>query len=377
MQLRPTNHSRGFTIIYGSIVIVAMFAMVSLSVDWGRVQTAKSELQDAADAASRYAVSGITDSSYLTKAQQAAAQNNVDGSSLTLTSADVDVGTWNYTTRAFAVSASNQNAVRVVGRRTAARGNAVPLVFARIIGRQNCDVTATSIATLDVLPYSMVALNSLSMSNASTIKRTAAEAAGGTVIVASNGAWSLGGTSSIAGDVLYRGTPPTGNITGNKDAMTANIAYPNVTAPGTAQYVGNINYSSGSYSVHDDYLVDGCTVSGTFTISLTADTNMYCTGNVSFGGNTQVITNGYKFTIYMTGASGTIAFTNNFPVNIVIYGPNATMTVNSTGKITGSFVAKSLVMTNGTIEYTSTLPIPILPTGGGSPSATGGVSTVK
>ena len=377
MLLRSKTHSRGFTIVYGSIVIIAMFAMVSLSVDWGRVQTAKSEIQDAADAASRYAVIGISDNTYLTKAQAAAAQNNVDGSSLALTAADVDVGTWDYSLRTFSVGGSNRNAIRVVGRRTTSRGNAVPLVFARIIGRQFCDVTATSIATKDLLPYSVVALNGVTMANSSTIQRIASEAASGSVIVASNGAWSLGGSTLIAGDTLYRTTAPSGGtISGSKTAMSSNIAYSNVTTPGTAMSVGAVNYSSGTYNVGGDYSCTACTVSGTFTINLTADTNMYCSGNVSFGGNVNVITNGFKFTIYMTGAAGTIAMTNNLPVSVVIYGPNATMTVNSPGKITGSFVAKTLNMTAGTIEYTSALPIPILPTGGGS-AAVSSVVTVK
>lgn len=41
-----------------------------------------------------------------------------------------------------------------------------------------------------------------------------------------------------------------------------------------------------------------------------------------------------------------------------IYGPNASMAVNATGKITGSFVVKSLAISSGTIKYTSTRPIP-------------------
>ena len=376
---RKQFRRRGVVVIYASVFFVAIIAVVSLAVDWGRVQMVKTELQDAADAAARYAVTGIRDNTALARAQAVALQNKADGTALVLTSADVEVGTWSDTTRVFTVGGSNQNAVRVTARRTTARGNPVPLVFAKAIGRSTCDVTAVSVANQDVLPYSMVALNGVTMSGVSTIQRKATEALGGnSVIVASNGAWSLGTTSIIAGDTLYRTTAPGGGIiSGTKTAMSTDIVYSVVATPGGTSPLGAVSYTSGTMSnISGAYNCTTVNLGGTFNFSLNGDLTLYCSGNVAFGGNCNVVTNGYKFTIYMTNAS-TITFTNNLPVNVVVYGPTSPMTVNALGKITGSFVAKSLTMTTGTIEYTSALPIPVASSGGAGATVTGGVSTVK
>ena len=362
------------------MMIYAMFAMIllmgftSLAVDWGRVETAKTELQNATDAAARYASTGLNDSTYATKAINAAANNYVDGSPLVLTSGDVTAGTWNSVTRAFTPGGSTMNAVRVKGHRTAAGGNAVPLLFARAIGRSTCDINTTSIATQAVLPYSMVALNSIAMTGTSTIARASSES--GSVIVASNGSWSMSGAASITGDVLYRTTAPTGTVTGSATYMSADIAYPVVTTPGGTTNYGAVVLSSGSMPIAGNYAVTQCTITGTASFTLTGDTNLYCSGSCTFSSNANITTNGYKFTIYMTNAS-TITLNNNLPLNLIIYGPTCTMSMSGSGLVTGSFVCKTLTMSNCNLRYSASLPIPVTPTGGGSATVAGGVSMLK
>jgi hypothetical protein len=127
-------------------------AFLSFAVDWGHVQLVKTELQRAADAAARYGAAGLEQSPghARSNAIAAAADNTADGSAVTIQNSDVEFGSWNASTQTFTVlppGSSSVNAVRVTARRTSSAGNAVPLMFARVIGRNSQDVTAVSIAS--------------------------------------------------------------------------------------------------------------------------------------------------------------------------------------------------------------------------------------
>src|SRR4051794_10402404 len=152
---------RGVAIFYSFFAVVAVIAFISLAVDFGRVQLAKTELRRAADAAARYACSGISDGTAITKAISAAGQNNVDGAALVLQDADVRVGTWSAGT--FTSGGTSPNAVRIKAERSAARGNPVPLLFGQIIGRGTCDVRVTAIAIQPPVPFGVVGLDFISM----------------------------------------------------------------------------------------------------------------------------------------------------------------------------------------------------------------------
>src|SRR3954462_2635270 len=90
---RPARRRRGtraaFSLVWGIVCMVALLAFTSLAVDLGRVQVAKTELRRAADAAARYAVTGIRDNTVNAKAVAAAADNTVDGAPLVLQNGDV------------------------------------------------------------------------------------------------------------------------------------------------------------------------------------------------------------------------------------------------------------------------------------------------
>ena len=149
--LEKPQRPRAFVIIYAPLMLLAMFAFASLAVDWGRVQLTKTELGRAADAAARAGVSqlpnGVT--AVETAVTNFAAKNTADSSNVVIdTTQDIDFGTWDSTAKTFTVlTGSNRtyaNALRVTARRTAARGNAVPLVFAQAIGMATFDVQAAS-----------------------------------------------------------------------------------------------------------------------------------------------------------------------------------------------------------------------------------------
>ncbi|MBC8106639.1 MAG: hypothetical protein H7Z14_08625 [Anaerolineae bacterium] len=143
----------GISLIYAMVAMVVLVGFVSLAVDLGRVQLAKTELQQATDAAARYAGGGMWQSVATVKSRVATAglENMVDGKPLVIDpAADLEFGTWNAATKTFTVlvgsAQTGATAVRVTGRRSASRGTAVPTFFGKLLGRNTIDMKATAIA---------------------------------------------------------------------------------------------------------------------------------------------------------------------------------------------------------------------------------------
>jgi len=144
------------------VILLALTAIASLAVDFGRVQVVKTQLRAAADAAALAAAHDMTvngTSSARNTAVFYAKANNADGTPVILDRTnDIEFGWWDTATRKFTVRNTSDttqlNAVHVLTHRIAARKTAVPLTFASIIGQANCDVNAESIvmvtAALDV-----------------------------------------------------------------------------------------------------------------------------------------------------------------------------------------------------------------------------------
>jgi hypothetical protein len=158
--------SRGFSAIYFMVAVVALGAFSSLAVDLGRLQLAKTELRQAADAAARYGATGLTDGSWQQRAIDAAGQNKVDGSSLLLVNQDVSRGNWNAKAiPQFSPSRKPLNAVQVSAQRTTANGKPIRLMFASMIGMGSCDARAVSIAKVSPLLSGFIGLDGFTVKN--------------------------------------------------------------------------------------------------------------------------------------------------------------------------------------------------------------------
>jgi hypothetical protein len=137
-------------VIYVLVAMTAMVAFASLGVDVARVQLAKTELRRAADAAARHAAMTMPKGSAAVRsaAVAAAGDNKADGVAVVLATSDVQWGKWDPVARMFTKTAfSAATAVEVTAERSVARGNAVPLMFARLLGRGTCDVKARAVCT--------------------------------------------------------------------------------------------------------------------------------------------------------------------------------------------------------------------------------------
>src|SRR5690348_6390507 len=103
---RGRRGARGTAFPYLVVVFVCLVAFCSLGVEVGRVLAARGELQLAADAAARYAVTGLSDGYVAARdrALAAAAENMADGAAVVLDPAsDVEFGTWDPYARTFTV----------------------------------------------------------------------------------------------------------------------------------------------------------------------------------------------------------------------------------------------------------------------------------
>ncbi|HVT89059.1 MAG TPA: pilus assembly protein TadG-related protein [Tepidisphaeraceae bacterium] len=143
---------RGSALLYLAIGLFVLLGLISLGVDVGHAQLAKSELRATLDAATLAGCSGlgVSPAEARKRAKDIALANKVDGRQLVLLDSDIQLGTWDSSTRQFsALSASNEslaNSMRIVLKLTKARGNAVQLTFAGMFGVNSIELSATSTA---------------------------------------------------------------------------------------------------------------------------------------------------------------------------------------------------------------------------------------
>ncbi|MGC4030215.1 MAG: pilus assembly protein TadG-related protein [Tepidisphaeraceae bacterium] len=129
--------------VYALMIFTALGGIVSLAVDYGHVQLVKTELQRAADAAARAALtdlpSGVTTAR--NTAVTVAGTNTADSTAVALnTSSDIEFGTWDIPTRTFTVSAvgseASANAIRITARSHGGPGECGFAVFRATRGDQ-------------------------------------------------------------------------------------------------------------------------------------------------------------------------------------------------------------------------------------------------
>ncbi|MDB5295784.1 MAG: hypothetical protein JWO31_1767 [Phycisphaerales bacterium] len=151
----PRRRPRGVTLIYATVILLVLTGACSLAVDLGRVQLVKTELQRCADATARgylayQLASGTSYANSMGPALYATANNPVDGGSGVAPTVTVVWGTWTAATKTFTPVVGTPLAVKVTASRKAADGNAVPLIWGRLIGRFAQDVTTSAVAVSTV-----------------------------------------------------------------------------------------------------------------------------------------------------------------------------------------------------------------------------------
>jgi Flp pilus assembly protein TadG len=149
---RGLKRRRGVGLVYGAVSLVIITALCSLAVDLGAAQLAKTQLQRAADATAHDYIQlyNKNDRAYADQYGPSSynpANNPVNLSSGAQPTYNVVWGWWDPATKTFSTSDNGGNvAVKVIASCSKANGNAVPLLFASVLGVRSVDITATSIA---------------------------------------------------------------------------------------------------------------------------------------------------------------------------------------------------------------------------------------
>lgn len=383
-EKRHVPARRGSILIYSVIAMTAMLALTSLAVDYGSVQVVKTQLMAAVDASARAGAHSLAIGNTAAQAQAAAiaaaGSNTANSTAVALTMSDVLVGNWDSTAGTFAANTTPYNAVQVNAALTAAKGTAVKLWFARIVGRNTCDVHASAAATYKPSGYGIVGLNFITMggNTSDSYWNTTGATGGQRGSIASNGNITLSGSSYINGDAhpgVGMNVNAPSKVSGSTTRLTSPLVYPNGDAGSSATTNDNTQITTtfrtgpnqqdlvlkandvctapgGTYYFHDVNL------SGGSTLSFTGPATLYVWHNLTMGGNTSTASNlpGNLHIICCpsTGgaAPGPISLSGTSALYADIYAPQSPITMSGTGDLYGSLVGLSINMTGtSTIHY--------------------------
>jgi len=351
------------------VAMTALCAFVSLGVDLGRVQVAKTELQRAADAAARYAVTGLSRSrsAAITRAIAAAGENQVDTTHAILRNSDVEVGNWGGSPATFTRGGTPQNAVRVTARRTAARGNAIPLLFAQVLGLTHCDVSASAIAVINTgSGTGFIGLRQFNAGNNALVASfdPALGAPGGSNrfsngTAASNRRLRIGNRSNVHGVTAVgpTGSARLGNnvvISGGQVRLSSNMTYPSTERPttGSTGSIGlannqDLTLGAGVYNYSQITTGNNC------TITFTGRATVYLTGPLRMGNNCEVYSQNNDpetLDIRVVGA-GSLHFGNSPDIFAKVYAPHSRFVAGNNALVAGSIVADRIDFGNSPDLY--------------------------
>jgi hypothetical protein len=391
--MRRANR-RGITLVYITAIMVVLVGFISLSVDYGRVQMAASQLRTAADGAALAGGQFVKTSH--DDAKSAALE--VAESNICITTAvdldedqDIFVGKWNYYTRQFTASANSTdhaNAIKVLAHRTTARGNPINLVFGKAIGFSSWDVTAGAVAASmgGTANLGIVGIDSLTMTG--TTQTDSYNSTSGSYNAAnhlhngdvySNGLISASGTVDIDGSIH---TGPSGDnsigsnvtVSGDQYPVPDALSYPPVNA---APYATNNDNSvlptsptnkpiydtatkdfnlgantdftlpsSTSAASPKIYYFRNFTISGTSTLHISGYVTIYITGNIDIAGNCGDPANSPPHVTFNVAGTGTVSLAGNGTQTKATYGtiyaPQATVNLKGNHNLYGAVIGKTL-----------------------------------
>jgi Flp pilus assembly protein TadG len=155
-NIKGRTNRPGATLVYVMMLMAVLLGFCSLAVDLSRVETAKTELQRAADAAAMAGAAALQSGASATAIKTEVAlmaDQPVDGVTFSLnTTTDVQFLNWTSASATPTVESgtTGANAIRVYCRRTTSESDPITLLFGEALGVQSASVWASSVAYIDV-----------------------------------------------------------------------------------------------------------------------------------------------------------------------------------------------------------------------------------
>jgi Flp pilus assembly protein TadG len=161
----------GAIAILAAVCMVIVVAFLAITIDFGHINVAESEMQNAVDAG---ALSGaralaLSRNDAILQAKAWAGRNSASNQSVDVRDADVEIGVWDKATAKFTALPANSdtspNAVKVTALRSPSRGNALPLFLGHVLGKSNAEVRVSAVASMtsgscgDIIAVNRIYLN--------------------------------------------------------------------------------------------------------------------------------------------------------------------------------------------------------------------------
>ena len=161
----------GAIAIMAAVCLVIVVAFLAFTIDFGHINVAESEMQNAADAGALSGVRALASSrnDAILQAKAWAGRNIASNRSVQVQDTDVEIGVWDKETAMFtalpADSKTSPNAVKVTALRSQSRKNALPLFLGHILGKSSTEIRVSAVASVtsgscgDIIAINRIYLN--------------------------------------------------------------------------------------------------------------------------------------------------------------------------------------------------------------------------
>ena len=289
------------------------------------------------------------------------------------------VGTWNATASTFTPGGTAPNAVRIHGRRSAATGNAIPLILGQLVGRPSHDILASA-TTRGAAGSGMEIFGINKLSGGSPTQRVS-----GNVEVGSNGSWDGPSGTLIVGNIHYRGSVPNGvQVSGTRTQMPSNKSFTNVSAPSGSTNHQDMSLSSTTYNIGPgNHRIDNLSIGGNGTLAINAnngDVRIYVTKNLSISGEGRITVSGSNRVEFYMASEDAVSLSGNGIGRGALYANRSDFKASGDAYWQGTVIARTIDLSStGRVIADPSFPVAasFASLMGGSGAVSGTIATVN
>jgi len=289
------------------------------------------------------------------RANDAAADNKVNGAAVTFAASDVVLGKWNTQTRVFSPNATPYDAVKLTGT------SVVPLMLGGVINKPSVTIRVSAVARTASLG-GLIGLNGITFNNnafigsydSSVTTAPTPATANSNAVLSTNSALSADKHIDVKGSAYYGSLQGGWTMSGESKVNTTPIVPPTqptwapVPNPGS---ITNGNYvSSGGTLNGGTYWFTGLTINGSLTFN--GPTTIYVNGDILMDGNNSALT-AYQdkppnLKIYQIGTGRLFTSNNSANIKSIIIAPGSKFEAKNNMDFYGLAIFDTITMKNNT-----------------------------